>query len=92
MVSSWLVANQLGHTDGGSLRPFGVSSRRDGALAASIRTGEQYGIALSKGSARTARVNAVLKTMIDDGTIAGLQRLWLDVDLTKVRAPALTGG
>jgi polar amino acid transport system substrate-binding protein len=64
----------------------GHAERRYGALAGSIRTGEQYGIALPKGSALTARVNTVVKTMIDDGTIANLQRRWLDVDLMRVRA------
>ncbi len=42
-------------------------------------------IVFPKGSTLTARVNAALKAMIDDGTIVNLQRRWLDADLTRIR-------
>jgi len=49
-----------------------------------VRTGEQYGIALPKGSALRPAVNTALSTMITDGTIQRLQRKWLTCDLARL--------
>jgi polar amino acid transport system substrate-binding protein len=59
--------------------------RRYGPLAGLIRTGEQYGVVLPKGSALLKPVNRAIRAMLEDGTVARLQRTWLDVDLSKVR-------
>jgi polar amino acid transport system substrate-binding protein len=54
---------------------------RFGPFAGVIRTGEQYAIALPRGSRLTPGVNAALRTLIADGTVAGLQRKWLTAGL-----------
>ena len=57
---------------------------RYGTLLGVIPTGEQYGIALPKGSTLRPEVNKALTSMIQDGTIARLQRKWLDGDTSKL--------
>jgi polar amino acid transport system substrate-binding protein len=57
---------------------------RYGAFAGVIRTGEQYGIALPKGSRLTPRVNAALRTLIAQGYIQQLQRKWLTANLARL--------
>jgi polar amino acid transport system substrate-binding protein len=57
---------------------------RYGALAGVIRTAEQYGIALPKGSALLPSVNAALTSMVNDGTIERLQRKWLTTGIDRL--------
>ena len=59
--------------------------RRYGVLAGLIRTGEQYGAVLPRGSALTPAVNAAITALRADGTLARLQRRWLSVNLSQVR-------
>ncbi len=59
--------------------------RRYGDVAGLIRTGERYGAVLPKGSALTGPVNAALTAMRRDGTIARLQRPWLELNLSSVK-------
>jgi ABC-type amino acid transport substrate-binding protein len=53
---------------------------RYGPLVGRIPTGEQYGIALEKGSPLRPRVNAALAALARDGTLARLRTRWLGVD------------
>jgi polar amino acid transport system substrate-binding protein len=57
---------------------------RYGALAGVLATGERYGVALPKGSALTAAVDAAIGALIADGTIARLQRQWLATNLAAL--------
>ena len=57
---------------------------RYGTLLGIIATGEQYGIALPKGSTLRPAVNKGLTTMVEDGTIARLQRKWLTTGIDKL--------
>jgi hypothetical protein len=72
-------------------RPLGVAAERAaapyryGSLAGVLRTGERYGIVLQKGSALTARVNAAVRALVDNGTVSRLQRRWLSADLGQLR-------
>jgi polar amino acid transport system substrate-binding protein len=59
--------------------------RRYGDVVGLIRTGERYGAVLPKGSALTGPVNAALTAMRGDGTIARLQRPWLELNLSSVK-------
>jgi polar amino acid transport system substrate-binding protein len=59
---------------------------RYGPFIGVIRTGEQYGIALPKGSELLASVDAALTSLIADGTVARLQRKWVTTDLSKLPA------
>ncbi|MGL6279411.1 MAG: amino acid ABC transporter substrate-binding protein, partial [Gaiella sp.] len=52
-----------------------------GPFVGVIETGEEYGIALPKGSPLLGSVNRALGALIDDGTIARLQRKWITVHL-----------
>ena len=58
---------------------------RYGPFAGRIVTREQYGIAFPKGSALRASVNAALRTLTRNGTLARLQKRWLSVDVAKLR-------
>ena len=62
----------------------GARALRYGTLLGVIATGEQYGLALPKGSTLRPAVNKALTTMVEDGTIARLQRKWLTGDLPKL--------
>lgn len=57
---------------------------RYGPFIGVIRTGEQYGIALPKGSPLLRAVDAALGRMLTDGTVDRLQRKWLTTDLSKL--------
>ena len=58
---------------------------RYGPFAGVIRTGEQYGIALPKGSPLLEPVNKALTTLLSDGSVDGLARRWLTFDPAKAR-------
>jgi polar amino acid transport system substrate-binding protein len=47
--------------------------------------GDSFGLVLDKGSALTAAVNAAIKTLRDNGTLAELEKKWL----TDTSAPVL---
>jgi polar amino acid transport system substrate-binding protein len=57
---------------------------RYGPFVGVIRTGEQYGIALPKGSPNLGRVDAALASLIADGTVQRLQKKWLTADLATL--------
>jgi polar amino acid transport system substrate-binding protein len=57
---------------------------RYGPFVGVIRTGEQYGVALPKGSDLLDTVNAALGRLVADGTVARLQRKWLTADLSQL--------
>jgi polar amino acid transport system substrate-binding protein len=57
---------------------------RYGPFVGVIRTGEQYGIAVPKGSALLASADAALGQLLADGTIAQLQRKWLTANVSKL--------
>ena len=59
--------------------------RRYGDVVGLIRTGERYGAVLPKGSALTGPVDTALQAMRQDGTIARLQRPWLELNLSAVK-------
>jgi polar amino acid transport system substrate-binding protein len=63
----------------------GRAPRSYGPIAGLIRTGEQYAVALPKGSPLTPRVDAAITAARADGTISKLRRRWLDLDLSKIR-------
>jgi polar amino acid transport system substrate-binding protein len=54
---------------------------RYGPFVGVIETGEEYGIALPKGSALLGPVNRALGALIADGTVERLQRKWITVHL-----------
>jgi polar amino acid transport system substrate-binding protein len=58
---------------------------RYGPFAGVVETGEQYGIALPRGSALLGPVNRALRALAADGTIARLQRKWLTTDVESLR-------
>jgi ABC-type amino acid transport substrate-binding protein len=47
--------------------------------------GEQYGLALSKGSALVRPVSAALRSLPEDGSVDGLSRQWLTFDPRNAR-------
>jgi polar amino acid transport system substrate-binding protein len=55
-----------------------------GPFAGLIKTGEQYGVALSKGSPLTADVDAALGALVTNGTVGRLQRKWLGTSLSTL--------
>jgi ABC-type amino acid transport substrate-binding protein len=57
---------------------------RYGPFIGVIKTGEQYGIALPKGSTLLQPADAALGRLIADGTVGRLQRKWLTADLSKL--------
>jgi len=57
---------------------------RYGPFVGVIKTGEQYGIAVPKGSQVLTAVDAALGTLIADGTIQRLQKKWLTTNLAKL--------
>lgn len=54
---------------------------RYGPFVGVIETGEEYGIAMPKGSALLSPVNKALAALTADGTIERLQRKWITVHL-----------
>jgi len=57
---------------------------RYGPFVGVLRTREQYGIALPKGSPLLGPVDAALAALIANGTIKRLERTWLTTDLSKL--------
>jgi ABC-type amino acid transport substrate-binding protein len=57
---------------------------RYGPFVGVIRTGEQYGVALPRGSALTTTVDAALGSLIADGTVQRLQKKWLSANLATL--------
>jgi len=51
-----------------------------------IKTGEQYGVALPKGSPLLAPVDTAVGSLIADGTVQRLQQKWLTTDLSTLPA------
>jgi len=58
---------------------------RYGPFVGVVRTGEQYGVALPKGSPIAGSVDAALGALVADGTVQRLQRKWLTTDLSTLR-------
>lgn len=58
---------------------------RYGPFVGVIRTGEQYGIAIPKGTGLVGPVNAALRSLLDDGSVEALARQWLTFDPAKAR-------
>ena len=57
---------------------------RYGSVAGQIVTHEQYGAVLQKGSKLTPLVDAQIKKLWANGTIAKLQKKWFNVDFSKI--------
>jgi polar amino acid transport system substrate-binding protein len=57
---------------------------RYGPFVGVIQTGEQYGVALPKGSPMLTSVDAALGALIADGTVERLQKKWLSTNLTSL--------
>lgn len=55
-----------------------------GPVAGQIITHERYGAVLQKGSKLTSIVNATMKGLIKNGTVAKLQKKWFNIDFSKV--------
>jgi polar amino acid transport system substrate-binding protein len=85
-----LEAVRVGHCDAAVLdAPILAAERaaayRYGPLIGVLRTGERYGVVLQKGSPLTPRVNAAVRALVANGTLAKLQRRWLLTDLGRLR-------
>ncbi len=84
------VAVQVGRCDALILdTPIVASEKkarpsRYGTVGGQIITHEQYGGVLQKGSALTPMVDAQIKKLWANGTIAKLQKKWFNVDFSKV--------
>ncbi len=84
------VAVQIGRCDAIVLdTPIVASEKkarptRYGSLGGQIITHEQYGAVLAKGSALTPLVDAQIKKLWANGTIAKLQKKWFNVDFSKI--------
>jgi polar amino acid transport system substrate-binding protein len=59
---------------------------RYGPMAGRIATGERYGIVVEKGSALLGPLNAAVRALVRDGTVAGLAKRWLANDPATLRA------
>ncbi len=57
---------------------------RYGIVGGQIVTHEQYGGVLQKGSALTPLVDAQIKKLWSNGTIAKLQKKWFNIDFSKI--------
>jgi ABC-type amino acid transport substrate-binding protein len=57
---------------------------RYGPFVGVIKTGEQYGVALPKGSSLRNSVDVALGTLIANGTVQRLQKKWLTTNLTAL--------
>jgi polar amino acid transport system substrate-binding protein len=58
---------------------------RYGPFVGVIETGEEYGIAMPKGSVLVGPVNKALALLVADGTIERFQRKWITVHLEDLR-------
>jgi polar amino acid transport system substrate-binding protein len=58
---------------------------RYGPFVGVIKTGEQYGIAMPKGSPLLNPANRALTSLLDDGSVDALARQWLTFDPAKAR-------
>ena len=47
-------------------------------------THEQYGIVFAKRSKLRAPVNKVLRGLVEDGAVGGMQKKWLAADFSKL--------
>jgi polar amino acid transport system substrate-binding protein len=56
---------------------LGQAPKQNAEVVAQFKTGEVYGALLPKGSQNLPMVNAALKKLTDDGTIAALNTKWL---------------
>jgi polar amino acid transport system substrate-binding protein len=89
-TSASFVAVQVGRCDALILDTPIVASEKKarptkyGAIAGQIITHEQYGAVLQKGSPLTPLVDAQIKKLWANGTIAKLQKKWFNVDFSKV--------
>jgi polar amino acid transport system substrate-binding protein len=61
-----------------------AAPERYGPFAGRIVTSERYAIAFPKGSPLRAPVNAALRGLRSNGTLARLQKRWLSADLSKL--------
>ena len=57
---------------------------RYGRLVARLGTAESYGVVLPKGSALAPEVDRALAGLVDDGSIARLEKRWLGADVSKL--------
>jgi polar amino acid transport system substrate-binding protein len=57
---------------------------RYGPFVGVIETGEEYGIAMPKGSALVGPVNKAIASLVADGTVERLQRKWVTVHLENL--------
>jgi polar amino acid transport system substrate-binding protein len=57
---------------------------RYGPLVGVIKTGEQYGVALPKGSQLLTPVDTALAALMADGTVQRLQQKWLSANLSTL--------
>jgi ABC-type amino acid transport substrate-binding protein len=57
---------------------------RYGPFVGVIKTGEQYGVALPKGSPLLSSVDTALGALIADGTVQSLQKKWLSANLSSL--------
>ena len=55
-----------------------------GPFVGVIKTDEQYGVALPKGSRLLKAVDRALGSLIADGTVQRLQKKWLSTNLTAL--------
>jgi polar amino acid transport system substrate-binding protein len=58
---------------------------RFGPLAGRIVTGERYAAVLENGSRLAGPLNRALRALLQDGTVARLQKRWLTADVSKLR-------
>lgn len=59
--------------------------QRFGEFIGVIPTGEEYGIALPRGSALLGPVNRALGALIANGTVDRLSKKWLSIDTRRLR-------
>jgi polar amino acid transport system substrate-binding protein len=89
-TSAAFTAVQIGRCDALILDTPIVASEKKarpnayGPVAGQIITHEQYGAVLQKGSKLTPIVNAQIKKLWANGTIAKLQKKWFNVDFSKL--------
>jgi polar amino acid transport system substrate-binding protein len=57
---------------------------RYGPIAGVLRTNERYGVVVERGSVLTPRVDAAVRALVANGTLARLQRRWLLTDLSRL--------
>jgi polar amino acid transport system substrate-binding protein len=62
-----------------------AAAYRYGPLIGVLRADERYGVVLQKGSPLTPRVDAAVRALVANGTLAKLQRRWLLTDLGRLQ-------